>query len=126
MAATEKSARSRERRRMCRIQDEMLGLVNHAALLLSMIAPKKENQIGAGTVKDGNHRISKLFPATISMRSSFMRLYSECCVEEQNTLLGPATQIAMVGELEGIRILLGEFFEDVLETWWKRLEATWN
>lgn len=111
---------------MCRIQDEMLGLVDHAAFLLSMIAPKKENQIGAGTVKDGNHRISKLFPATISMRSSFMRLYSECCVEEQNTLLGPATQIAMVGELEGIRILFGEFFEDVLETWWKRLEATWN
>lgn len=95
-------------------QDEMFGLVNHCSLLLSVISPQQKDQIGTRTVERRNYRISKLFPATIGVRSGFMSFDSQSSIEKEYTLLGPTGQIAVSRNLEAVREFLQQFLVNVL------------
>ena len=75
----------------------MFGIVDYPALFLGVAAPKHKNY-GVGTfVEQGDHKVGKPLPALACVRTAGSGADGEDGVEQENTLLRPAAEVAAVG-----------------------------
>ena len=109
--AAEKPAISRQRRRMHRRQHQMLGRVDQLLLALGMGAPQHEHQMRLMLADHFDDPIGEKLPALARVGIGVGALDGHGGVEHQHALVGPALQVAVVGDVD-VQVAL-ELFIDV-------------
>ena len=107
----------RERRRVNRLQYEILRLVNHICLASRVAAPQHVDQMLALCSQGPDGRISKLLPAQCRMAVGLMGTYGQRGIEQQYPLFGPARQITCLRN--GRAQIILNLLEDILQRRWK-------
>lgn len=98
---------------MSGLQDSMFGPVDEFRFFASVGSPQ-EKYYPFSLIRDLlDRRIGEFFPTLSTVRSGLSRSDSECSIEEEDSLLRPATEIAMIRYLHTDVIV--KFFVDILE-----------
>ncbi len=74
----------------------MLAGIHNGAFSLRVISPQHEYQTFVLSTQVRDHSIGELLPAFALMRTSPAMLHTQNRIEQQNTLLGPACETAML------------------------------
>lgn len=80
---------------MHRLQDVVAFPVDGAAFLLGIGSPQHEDQPMQVLVEPGHHDVRELLPASLLVGGGLVSPHREHSVEQQHSLLGPASQITM-------------------------------
>ena len=116
--ATEKPSAGRQRRRVHRLQNQVLERVNQGLLGDGVVAPKDEDEVLSSFRKGADSRVCELFPAVARVRGGLAGTHRQRGVEEQHPFPRPFLKIARPRHRHaevGIQLL-----EDILQTGRKR------
>ncbi len=108
MPATEKAVMGGEGGGVRRLQDQVLLCIYERLLALRELAPEQENYGVAFIGNSPDDRIGESMPADMGVGISPVRLHSQRRIEEQDALLCPMLEIAMIrqGQSEIVADLL--------------------
>ncbi len=81
---------------MRRFDDRVLERVEKGDLGASVSTPKNEHESPLLGTEDSNRHVSKRFPTYVPMATRFMGTHGENGVEQENPLLGPSLQKAVL------------------------------
>ena len=95
MLATEKAPVGAQWRRVRSPEKVMFGLVHHRGLLLRECAPEEKDDPGALVAHQLDDRIRDFLPALVFVGVGLGLLHSQARVEEEDTLVSPAREIAV-------------------------------
>ncbi len=93
MAATEKPAMSRQRRRMSTLEHKIPATVDHRAFASGIRTPKHIYHSGTFGIETANHGVGETLPAVPRMRGGRRRTYRKHRIEKQHALIGPSVEI---------------------------------
>ena len=113
MAAPEEPLVGTKRGGVGRFEDEMFGLVDEDLFFLGEFAPKEEDDVFFACRYLRDHGIGELGPADLGVAHGFVGADGERGVEQEDALLGPMGEVAVVGD--GHTDVLVQFLKDVDE-----------
>lgn len=117
MAASEESLVGTKRGGVGRFEDEVFGLVDEDLFFLGELAPEEEDDMFFAGRHLRDHGIGELGPADLGVAHGFIGAYGERGIEEEDALLGPVSEVAVVGD--GHTDILTQFFKDIDEGGWR-------
>ena len=97
MPAAEEAAVRRQRRRVRRLQHEVLGRVDERRLLLRVAAPQHEHDRLCLRVDLADDRVGEALPAAVAVRGRAAHLDGQHAVEQQHALARPMFEQAVAG-----------------------------
>ena len=93
MAATEKPAMSRQRRRMSTLEHKIPATVDQRAFASGIRTPQHIYHSGTFGIETANHGVGETLPAVPRMRGGRRRTYRKHRIEKQHALIGPSVEI---------------------------------
>ena len=93
-------------------EDIVAGAVDVLCLADGETAPKHENDAVASLGKSLDGGIGEQFPASVLVRPCLMGTHGECGVEQEDTLVGPADEIAAGERNVGAEVAI-DFLNDI-------------
>lgn len=103
MIVTKEATIGTEGTGVSRAQDTMLVLVDESRLLAGRSSPEEEDETLALAAEGGDDGIGKLLPALSAVTEGLVSTHAEAGVEQEHTLIGPASQVVwpLAGVAEG-------------------------
>ena len=100
MPAAQESTIRRQRRWMHRRQHQVLCRIDQLLFTLRMRAPQHEHQMRLPFADQFNDPVGEKLPALVLVRVGVGALDGHGGVEHQHALIGPALQVAVVGDVD--------------------------